>query len=51
MTAQQTLDTETGSSGEAVFRKLGYTELGKIPNYSMSPTGELKGATFFYKQL
>ncbi|UNI21775.1 hypothetical protein JDV02_007731 [Purpureocillium takamizusanense] len=45
------LDTETGSPAEALFRKLGYTELGKIPKYGLSPTGELKDGTFFYKQL
>ena len=47
----QTLDTETGSLAEAVYAKLGYTEMGKIPKYGMSPTGELKDGTFFYKQL
>ncbi|GJN66906.1 GCN5-related N-acetyltransferase (GNAT) domain-containingprotein [Purpureocillium lilacinum] len=45
------LDTETGSPAEALFKKLGYTELGKIPKYGLSPTGELKDGTFFYKQL
>lgn len=45
------LDTETGSLAETVYRKLGYTELGKIPKYGISPTGELKDGTFFYKQL
>ncbi|OAA61435.1 Acyl-CoA N-acyltransferase [Cordyceps fumosorosea ARSEF 2679] len=45
------LDTETGSAAEAVYRKLGYTEVGKIPGYGISPTGELKGGTFFYKDL
>lgn len=47
----QLLDTETGSPAEAVFRKLGYSELGKIPAYGLSPTGELKDGTFFYKDL
>ncbi|TQV98778.1 hypothetical protein V2A60_007521 [Cordyceps javanica] len=45
------LDTETGSSAEAVFKKLGYTEMGRIPNYGISPTGELKDGTFFYKDI
>lgn len=45
------LDTETDSPAEAVYKKLGYVEMGKIPKYGMSPTGELKDGTFFYKQL
>lgn len=45
------LDTETGSSAEAVYKKLGYVEVGRVPAYGMSPTGELKDGTFLYKQL
>lgn len=47
----QLLDTETGSPAEAVYSRLGYTEMGRIPNYGISPTGELKDGTFFYKDL
>ena len=45
------LDTETGSPAEEVYKTLGWTEIGKVPAYSVSPSGELKGETFFYKQL
>lgn len=45
------MDTETGSPAEAVYKRLGYTEVGIIPNYGISPTGELKAGTFFYKDL
>ncbi|OAQ63213.1 GCN5-related N-acetyltransferase (GNAT) domain-containing protein [Pochonia chlamydosporia 170] len=45
------LDTETGSAAEAVYRKLGYVELGRVPGYGMSPAGAMKDGTFFYKQL
>ncbi|KAK2606072.1 hypothetical protein QQS21_003467 [Conoideocrella luteorostrata] len=45
------LDTESDSPAEATFRRLGYVELGRVPAYGMSPTGELKDETFFYKQL
>ncbi|KFA67744.1 hypothetical protein S40285_00962 [Stachybotrys chlorohalonatus IBT 40285] len=45
------LDTETGGVAEQVYKKLGYVEIGQVPNYGMSPSGELKGGTFFYKQL
>jgi hypothetical protein len=47
----QTLDTETGSNAEKVYSKLGWVEVGKIPKYGVSPDGELKDETFFYKQL
>ncbi|KAI5463295.1 acyl-CoA N-acyltransferase [Mariannaea sp. PMI_226] len=45
------LDTETGSNAEELFRKLGYVEIGQIPKYKISPTGDLKDVTFFYKNL
>lgn len=35
---------------EAAFRKFGYIEIGKVPNYSRSPSGSKKGGTFFYKE-
>lgn len=34
-----------------MYRKFGYVELGQIPKYGLSPTGELKDGTFFYKHL
>ncbi|KAI9171207.1 Acetyltransferase [Paramyrothecium foliicola] len=46
-----TLDTETGSAAEEVYKKLGYVALGSIPKYGMSPTGELRDGTIFYKHL
>ncbi|VUC23077.1 unnamed protein product [Clonostachys rosea] len=46
-----TLDTESGSLAESVFSKLGYTEVGSIPKYGLSPSGEFKDVTFFYKSL
>ncbi|KAM0555460.1 hypothetical protein ACHAO7_003087 [Fusarium culmorum] len=45
------LETETGSLGGEVFKNLGYVELGQIPKYGLSPTGELKDGTFFWKHL
>ncbi|KAJ2979258.1 hypothetical protein NQ176_g3360 [Zarea fungicola] len=45
------LDTESGSPAETVYRRLGYVEMGQIPNYCLSPTGELKDGTFFYKDI
>ncbi|KAF7291724.1 N-acetyltransferase domain-containing protein [Mycena chlorophos] len=47
-----TLDTETGSPAEVIYPKLGYIQLGIIPNYGISPKDKsLKGGTFFWKQL
>jgi GNAT superfamily N-acetyltransferase len=51
LTVFQMLDTETDSVAEEVYKKLGYTEVGKIPNYGISPAGGTKSETFFYKQL
>jgi hypothetical protein len=46
------VDSETGSPAEEVYKKLGFTEIGKVPKYGISPAGgELKDETFFYKQL
>ncbi|QPC79515.1 hypothetical protein HYE68_010267 [Fusarium pseudograminearum] len=45
------LETETGSPAAAVCKKLGYVELGQIPKYGLSPTGELKDGTVFWKHL
>ncbi|PFH62580.1 hypothetical protein XA68_13000 [Ophiocordyceps unilateralis] len=45
------LDTETDSPAEAVCKKLGYVELGRIPMYGISPSGDLRDGTFFYKHL
>ncbi|KKA31134.1 hypothetical protein TD95_000596 [Thielaviopsis punctulata] len=45
------LDTESGSAAEHLCRRLGWTELGQIPNFGLSPGGGLRNETFFYKQL
>ncbi|OHE95697.1 acetyltransferase [Colletotrichum orchidophilum] len=47
------LDTEVGSPAEDVCRKFGYVEVGRIPNYGISPAvpRQLKDQIFFYKQL
>jgi GNAT superfamily N-acetyltransferase len=45
------LDTATGSAGERLYRKTGWTELGTMPGHSFTPDGRLAPATFFYKAL
>lgn len=47
-----TLDTKTGDGAEALYRSLGFHELGVIPDYALDPSGtRLEAATFFYKRL
>lgn len=46
------LDTETGSAGEALYRSSGWTAVGAIPDFSLTPGGEtFSPATIFYKRL
>jgi len=45
------LDTQTGSAGEVLYRRCGWTEYGVVPNHSHVPKGGLSPATFFYKEL
>lgn len=45
------LDTATGSAGEHLYRRCGWTEYGVVPNHSHVPRGGLAPATFFYKEL
>ncbi|KAG6001491.1 hypothetical protein E4U54_001075 [Claviceps lovelessii] len=45
------LHAESDSPAETVCKKLGFVESGRVPAYGMSPTGELRDATFLYKQL
>ena len=46
-----TLDTQTGSQAELLYRSLGYILAGVIPNYACSPDGPMKDTSIFYKQL
>ncbi|KAJ7472663.1 putative acetyltransferase [Mycena latifolia] len=49
---EELLDTETGSSAETVYPKLGYIQLGIVPKYGVSPVDKsLIAGTFFWKQL
>ncbi|MFD9737755.1 GNAT family N-acetyltransferase [Umezawaea sp. NPDC059074] len=45
------LDTETGSPAEGLYTSLGWTTLGVIPDYALSPDGVLSPTTFLYKAL
>jgi GNAT superfamily N-acetyltransferase len=45
------LDTETGSAGETLYRRCGWTALGAIPDHSYTTDGRLAAATVFFKAL
>jgi GNAT superfamily N-acetyltransferase len=44
------LDTVTGGAAEDLYRGLGWTEVGSIPDFCRLPTGELAGTTVMFKQ-
>ncbi len=46
-----TLDTLIGSAGERLYRRLGWTEVGVIPGYSIDAAGRPEATTLFYKRL
>ena len=45
------LDTETGSAGDRLYRRCGWTEIGRIPDHAFKPDGRLAETTAFYKTL
>jgi len=45
------LDTEVGSPAENFYRSLGYTCIGKLPDYACNPDGEYKATAIYYKTL
>lgn len=45
------LDTETGSAGDVLYRSCGWTEVGTVPDHSLTTDGRLAAATVFYKAL
>lgn len=45
------LDTEPGKPAELLYRKLGWTCAGEIPDYASSPDGHFHGTVFYYKRI
>lgn len=45
------LDTGTGESGERLYRRMGWTEIGTVPNFAYAPDGRPAAATIFAKEL
>ena len=46
-----TLDTVTGSAGERLYASAGWTRVGDIPDYALTPYDGLCSTTIFYKQI
>lgn len=45
------LDTVEGSDAERLYRRLGWTAYGVVPDFALLPDGRPWGCTFFYKAL
>ncbi len=45
------LDTEAGSTAEAVYRHLGWRPYGQVPDFALSPDGRLHTTACFFKAL
>ena len=45
------LDTVTGDDAERLYERLGWTKVGVIPNYALSPDGRPCATTVFWKSL
>jgi len=45
------LDTKRGDGAEQLYRRLGWTESGVIPNYALNADGTLHDTVVFYKEL
>ncbi len=45
------LDTTTGSDSDRLYRRLGWTPFGEVPNHAMRVDGSLSDTTWFFKDL
>ena len=45
------LDTRVGDIASSLYRTIGYTEVGQIPQFARSSTGKLEGTVYFFKLL
>jgi len=46
-----TLDTVTGEAGWRLYKRLGWQEVGVIPDYALFPNGHYCDTTVFYKKV
>jgi GNAT superfamily N-acetyltransferase len=44
------LDTQAGSSAEAMYRHLGWQKAGEIPGYAAAPDGTLRATAYYFKR-
>jgi len=44
-------DTTPGPEAERVYRHLGWTRVGEVPDFARSPTGELHATVYLYKRI
>jgi GNAT superfamily N-acetyltransferase len=45
------LDTTTGSDADRLYRRLGWTAFGEVPNHALTADGALSNTTYFFKDL
>jgi GNAT superfamily N-acetyltransferase len=45
------LDTAHQSGAEALYRTLGWNEIGRIPNFAFNPDGSIAATTLFFKSI
>ncbi|MCQ6530169.1 GNAT family N-acetyltransferase [Bacillus mycoides] len=45
------LDTREGDPSNRLYKSLDYQEVGKIPEYAISPNGELDATVIYYKMI
>jgi GNAT superfamily N-acetyltransferase len=45
------LDTSTGSDAERLYERLGWTRVGEVPSFALTPDGRPWATTIFYKRL
>jgi GNAT superfamily N-acetyltransferase len=45
------LDTTTGSAADRMYRKLGWSPFGEVPNHALTAAGDLSDTTYFFKDL
>ena len=45
------LDTISGSEADHLYRTLGWTAVGSVPNYAAMPDGALAATIYFYREL
>ena len=45
------LDTREGDPSNRLYKSLEYQEVGKIPEYAISPSGDLDATVIYYKVL